>query len=88
MNVTGDYRWAFGLSTGATITHVSRSFDDPGHFTQLGDYVLVDLRAAMPVTDAIELYGRIENLFGERYQTAAGFGQPGRAGYVGIRLRY
>jgi len=88
VNVTGDYRWAFGLSTGATITHVSRSFDDPGHFTQLGDYVLVDLRAAMPVTDAIELYGRIENLFGERYQTAAGFGQPGRAGYVGIRLRY
>ena len=88
VNVTGDYRWAFGLSTGATISHVSRSFDNPGHTKQLGDYVLVDLRAAMPVTDAIELYGRIENLFDERYQTAAGFGQPGRAAYAGVRLRY
>ena len=88
VNVTGDYSWAFGLSTGATITHVSRSFDDAGHFTRLGDYVLVDLRAAMPVTEAVELFGRVENLFDERYQTAAGFGQPGRAAYAGIKLRY
>ncbi|KKC27577.1 TonB-dependent receptor plug domain-containing protein [Sphingomonas sp. SRS2] len=88
VNVTGDYRWPFGLSTGATISHVSRSFDDPGHFTRLGDYVLVDLRAAMPLTNSVELYGRIENLFDERYQTAAGFGQPGRAAYAGIRLVY
>lgn len=88
VNVTGDYRWAFGLSTGATITHVARSFDDAGHARQLGDYVLVDLRASMPVTDRIELTGRIENLFDEHYQTAAGFGQPGRAAYAGVRLRY
>ncbi|KRB79307.1 TonB-dependent receptor [Sphingomonas sp. Root710] len=88
VNVTGDYRWAFGLSTGATITHVSKSFDNAGNTSLLGDYVLVDLRAAFPVTGAIELYGRIENLFDERYQTAAGYGQPGRAAYAGIRLRY
>lgn len=88
VNVSADYRWSFGLSTGATISHVSHSFDDPGHFTRLSDYVLVDLRAAFPVTEAVELYGRIENLFDEQYQTAAGYGQPGRAAYAGIRLRY
>ncbi|MES2498859.1 MAG: TonB-dependent receptor [Pseudomonadota bacterium] len=88
VNVSGDYRWPFGLGTGATITHVSGSFDDAGNFTRLGGYVLVDLRAAMPITDSIELYGRIENLFGERYETASGFGQLGRAATAGVRLRY
>ncbi|QEH80183.1 TonB-dependent receptor [Sphingomonas sp. C8-2] len=88
VNVTGDYRWPFGLTTGATITHVSRSFDDPANSKRLGDYVLVDLRAALPLTDAIELYGRVENLFNERYQTAVGYGQLGRAGTAGIRFRY
>lgn len=88
VNVTGDYRWPFGLTTGATITHVSSSFDNAANTVRLGDYVLVDLRAAFPVTDTIELYGRVENLFDERYQTAAGFGQLGRAATAGVRLRY
>jgi vitamin B12 transporter len=88
VNVTGDYRWPFGLTTGATITHVAGSFDNAANTTRLGDYVLVDLRAAMPLTEAVELYGRIENLFGERYQTAAGYGQLGRAATAGVRLRY
>jgi len=88
VNVTGDYRWPFGLSTGATISHVSGSFDNAANSVRLGGYVLVDIRAAMPLTDAIELYGRIENLFDERYQTAAGYGQLGRAATAGVRLRY
>jgi vitamin B12 transporter len=88
VNVTGDYRWAFGLTTGATITHVSGSFDNAANTVRLGDYVLVDLRASFPVTDQIELYGRVENLFDERYQTAAGYGQLGRAATAGVRLRY
>lgn len=88
VNVSADYAWAFGLATGATVTHVSNSFDDPGNFTRLQGYVLVDLRASFPVTDAVELFGRIENLFDERYQTAFRYGQPGRAAYGGVRLRY
>jgi len=88
VNVAGDYRWSFGLTTGATITHVSGSFDNPANSVRLGDYVLVDLRASMPITDNVEIYGRIENLFDERYQTAAGYGQLGRAATAGVRLRY
>ena len=88
VNVSADYAWWFGLSTGATVTHVSNSFDDPGNVRRLEGYVLVDLRASYPVTANIELFGRIENLFGERYETAFRYGQPGRAAYGGVRLRY
>ena len=83
-----DYRWAFWLTAGVTVTYVGASFDDRANSRVLGDYVLADLRAAYPVTRRVELYGRIENLLDERYETTSQYGQPGRAGYVGVRLRY
>ncbi|RYD82235.1 MAG: TonB-dependent receptor, partial [Sphingomonadales bacterium] len=88
VNVAADYAWAFGLRTGATITHVSNSFDDAGNNRRLQGYVLVDLRAAYPVSDNIELFGRIENLFDERYETAFQYSQERRTASVGVRLNY
>lgn len=83
-----DYRWGVGLTTGVTLTHVGSSFDNADNSRKLGGYVLADLRMTYPVTRRVELYGRIENLFDERYETTRLYGQPGRAGYVGVRLRY
>ncbi len=83
-----DYRWAFGMETGATLTHVGTSFDNASNSRKLDGYVLADLRASFPVTDQIELYGRVENLFNAHYETATGFGTLGRAAYAGVRLRY
>lgn len=83
-----DYRWSFGLETGVTLTHVGQSFENASNSTRLEGYVLADLRASFPVTSRVDLYGRIENLFDEGYETAFGFGSIGRAAYAGIRLRY
>ncbi len=83
-----DYRWWFGLETGATLTHVGASFDTASNSRKVEGYVIADLRAAFPVTDRIDVYGRVENLFDERYETIFRFGTPGRAGYVGVRARY
>ena len=83
-----DYAWGFGLATGVTLTHVGTSFDNAANSRRLAGYVLVDLRAAFPITDTIEVYGRVENLFDEVYETSFGYGQPGRAGYGGVRVRF
>jgi vitamin B12 transporter len=83
-----DYRWPFGLETGATLTHVGASFDNAANSRRIEGYVIADLRAAWPVTDRVEIYGRVENLFDERYETLFRFGTPGRAGYAGVRLAY
>lgn len=88
VNVSADYDWAFGLKTGATITHVGASFDNAANTRKLDGYVLVDLRAAFPVTHNIELYGRIENLFNEQYETSFRYGTPRRAAYAGVRLAF
>jgi vitamin B12 transporter len=83
-----DYRWDFGLETGFTLTHVGASFDNASNTRKVEGYVLADLRAAYDLTDRISLYGRIENLFDERYETIFRFGTPGRAAYAGVRLSY
>jgi len=77
-----------GLQLGADWRVVSHSFDDPGNFTRLSGYQLVTLRASIPLTDQVEIYGRVENLFDEDYQTVAGYGTPGRGAYIGARARF
>ncbi|HEY0269718.1 MAG TPA: TonB-dependent receptor [Sphingomonas sp.] len=88
ITVNADYAWAFGLSTGATVTHVSSSFNDDANTTRLQGYVLTGLRASYPIGRHLEVYGRIDNLFDVRYETIYQYGQPGRAAYGGVRLSY
>ncbi|WP_221793903.1 TonB-dependent receptor plug domain-containing protein [Aquisediminimonas sediminicola] len=83
-----DYIWAFGLKAGASLTHVGKSFDNTSNTRRLGDYILVDLRASFPLTERIEIYGRVENLFDDQYETSYRYGSPGRAAFAGLRLTY
>lgn len=87
VSVSADYDWSFGLSTGATLTHVGDSFDDPANTRRLDGYVLAGVRAAIGLSDRFELFGRIDNLFDAGYTTAYGYGNLGRAAYGGVRVR-
>jgi vitamin B12 transporter len=80
-----DYRAPFGLKLGADLRLSSGSYDDAGNFTRLDGYQVLDLRAAFPVSDSIELYGRVENLFDAHYQTAAGYNSTPRGVFAGVR---
>ena len=81
-----DYRFPFGLSLGSTVTHVGDSFDDAANTARLDGYVLASVRAAMPIGKRLSVYGRIDNLFDERYQVVRGYGTYGRAAFGGIRV--
>lgn len=54
----------------------------------LDDYTLVNLTAAYDLTDTVEIFGRIDNLFDEEYHEVLGYGSRGRAGYAGLRMRF
>jgi vitamin B12 transporter len=40
------------------------------------------------LTDALQLYGRVENVFDTKYEPVYGYGAAGRAVYAGIRASY
>ncbi len=87
VSVSADYRFPFGLSVGGTVLHVGDSFDNASNTRRLDGYVVAGLRAEAPLAGRISVYGRIDNLFDERYETVAGYGTYGRAAYGGIRVR-
>lgn len=77
-----------GLAVGAELHMQSASYDDAGNFARLDGGETVMVRASLPVTGRIELFGRVENLFDSKVRTAAGYGTTGRSVYGGIRVRY
>lgn len=56
--------------------------------TTLDSWLRVDVTGRYALSERVEVYGRIENLFDEDYQQILGYGTPGLSGSLGIRLRY
>ena len=55
--------------------------------TELDSYTLVNANASYNVTEDLEVYVRLENLFDEDYEPLLGYAAPGRTAYAGVRFR-
>ena len=72
---------------GGDLRLVGDSFDNAANTVRLEGYEVFDLRASYPFGDSVELFGRVENVFDEEYQTAAGYGSAGRGAFLGVRAQ-
>ncbi|WP_119418710.1 TonB-dependent receptor plug domain-containing protein [Desertibaculum subflavum] len=54
---------------------------------KLDGYWLVDAAASYAITEHVELFGRLENLFNEHYQEVFGYGSLGFGAFAGLRIR-
>lgn len=86
---TGSIDWEsdFGLALGFDLRVVGKAWDNASNLARLESYALGDIRASFAVSEHVELFGRVENLWDEDYVTASGYNTQGRAAYVGARLR-
>jgi vitamin B12 transporter len=98
-NLALDWDSAAGRGTllyprlGADLRFSSDSFDNAANTVSLDGYAVVDLRAELPVAELqdnkqLVFFARVENLFDERYQTAAGYAQAGRGVFAGVRFGF
>lgn len=76
------------LALGADFRLVGDRFDNAANSVPLDGYAVVTLRASMPVGEHFELFGRIENVTDESYQTVADYGSYGRSAFGGVRLKW
>jgi vitamin B12 transporter len=77
-----------GLTAGVTMQYVGHSFDNAANTRRLKSYVLTDVRVSYPINDTFELYGRVENLFDQQYETLYRYGTLGRGAFAGVRARF
>ena len=54
----------------------------------LQEYVLVNLNVEYRLTRALAVFGRVENVFDERYEEVFGYATAGRGAYGGVRARF
>ncbi|MBL0117198.1 MAG: TonB-dependent receptor [Sphingomonadales bacterium] len=87
-NASIDWKTPIGLTIAADILLTGGSFDDLANTVRLNGYQIVTVRASYPVSDRFEIFGRIENLFDESYQTVARYSTYGRNAYVGVRAKF
>ena len=78
--------WTGERLTGAlTVRSESDMLDSGG---ERDGFVTANLNAGWALTEQVSLTARVEHLADEHYQQLRGYGEPGRSGYVGVRLRY
>jgi len=88
LTLTADWQALHALSLGADLRVVSDSYDDAANLVPLEGYAVLTLRGEWDVADQVALFGRVENVWDENYETAAGYATPGRGAYVGARARF
>jgi len=74
-----------GFTIGGDLRAASDSFDTNNNFVRLDGYEVVTLRASLPLGERLEIFGRVENLLDEDYQTAFGYNTAGRSVFGGLR---
>ena len=80
--------WTRGpLTLGGTLAAYSQRFDDPANTLRLGGYATLDLRADWSLTPDWTVGARINNLADRVYETAYGYNQPGRQGFLTVRYQ-
>lgn len=86
--ISVDYVGRAGWNVGADLYLAGDSYDDVANSRRLDGYALVGLRAAVPVAERFELFGRIENATDAEYVTSYGYNSMGRAFYGGIKANF
>ena len=87
-SLTADWQTAFGLSLGSSLLVIGDSFDDAANNVRLNGYALVGLQASMPLTDALEVYARVENMLDAQYTVVSGYNSFGRHATIGVRAKF
>jgi vitamin B12 transporter len=68
------------------------TFTDPTFATSpvvsLQEYVLVNLGADYKITKSVSVFGRVENLFNEKYEEVFSFATSGRGAYGGVKVGF
>jgi vitamin B12 transporter len=73
------------IAIGGAVSYVGPRFNDAFGFTQLEAATVVNLFGSWQIDDQWQVFGRVDNMTGERAEPVGGYGRPGRAFFAGLR---
>ncbi len=86
-----DYELSPRSSVNIFVNAVGRRLDNdfstfPAQRVTLPSYVTVNIAGHYSITESLEIFARIENLFDREYEDVLGFGTRGAAAYAGLKV--
>ncbi|WP_041373430.1 TonB-dependent receptor plug domain-containing protein [Phenylobacterium zucineum] len=80
------------VALSGSVVHVGGWVDGDRSFTvprlKADGYTVANLAGEYRLSEAVVLFGRVENLFDERFENPVGFQQPGRGAFAGVRVQW
>ena len=76
------------LTAERSLLVIGDSFDDAANNVRLNGYAIWGLRASMPLSDALEVYARVENMLDAQYTVVSGYNSFGRHATIGVRAKF
>lgn len=79
------------LNLGVSVRHSGEKFDNdfstfPSERVALKAYTVANVKASYKFFDYLKLYGRVENIFNEKYEDILYYGTLDRSGYIGFEI--
>lgn len=68
--------------------YVGTRFNDVANTQRQGSFGVVNVSASYDITKRTQIFGRIDNLFNQRYEEVLFFGTPIRSVYGGVKVTY
>ena len=91
VGITGTGKLSSKLKVSTNMQWVGTCIDNgvEGKSTgQLPSYFLLNMTGSYKLSDTVELYSRLDNLFNVYYEEAWGYATPGRSAYAGIKVTF
>ena len=77
-----------GLDTWVRSRMATWSYDSYANKSFTGGYAVIDFGASYAINDWSSVYGRVENVTDKLWHTKGEYAETGRAGYVGMRIKF
>jgi len=68
--------------------YVGSRFNDPANTQKQGSFGVVNLSGTYDVVKSVQVFGRVDNVFNQKYEEILFFGTPIRSVYGGVKLTY
>jgi vitamin B12 transporter len=88
-----NYQWRKKTNVNLSVLYVGKRDDRDYGASMFGytevempQYTVVNVAISHDLSETVQLFGRVDNLFDEQYQEVVGYGTPGLSGYAGVKV--
>ncbi|MCK4249428.1 MAG: TonB-dependent receptor [Candidatus Omnitrophica bacterium] len=87
-SLAGNYCFSDKGNVDLSITRAGHRWNNSANTQKIKSYIKVDLSASYDLTDNVQIFSNIKNIFDRKYQEIRGYSAEGRTFYAGVKATF